>query len=349
MITQSIKQSITFDLPQSLNATIPPERRGVRRDFVRMMVLDRNSGNTSHTQFYKLDQYLRSGDLLVLNVSRTVPAVLKAKWGRNGLQLKSDIEVRLAHCINDSNWEALVVSEEIAYGDILHFSPTLQAVVLESKHKPFVNLLFSAKGSALYDEIYGLGEPVRYEYIEYPWELDYYQTVYASVPGSVEMPSAGRAFSWELLFRLQRKGIRISYIQLHTGLSYLLDDSIDIGPSDNYESYEVPYETAAAIKQTKESGGRVIAVGTTVVRSLETAVNEEGKVRAQSGWTNLYIHANFPLKAVDGLITGFHEPEAFHLDLLSAFIDQESLNSAYQEAIQQRYLWHEFGDMNLIL
>ena len=334
----------SFTLPESLNATTPPERRGVRRDHVGMMVLDRATGETSHAKFYQLDQYLQPGDLVILNASRTVPAVLQAVWrGR-------DVEVRLAHRIEEAAWEVLVVADGVAAGEVLRFSPTLTAVVVKSAAgQPFATLQFSKQGAALYDEIYQLGEPVRYEYIDTEWSLDYYQTVYASVPGSVEMPSAGRAFSWELLFRLQRKGVEIAYMQLHTGLSYLLDDRWHIGPRENHEQYMIPQETVEAVQRCKAKGGRVIAVGTTVVRSLETAVDEEGVLRAQSGWTNLYIREGFPLRVVDGLITGLHEPEASHLDLLSAFVEPELLYRAYQEAIDRKYLWHEFGDMNLIL
>lgn len=333
-----------FALPESLNATTPPERRGVRRDHVGMMVLDRQTGSTAHAKFYQLDQFLQPGDLLILNASRTVPAVLRA------VLRGQDVEVRLAHRIEEAVWEALVVADGVCAGEELRFSPTLTAVVIgEADGGPFATLMFSKQGAALYDEIYRLGEPVRYEYIDREWNLDYYQTVYASVPGSVEMPSAGRAFSWELLFRLQRKGVEIAYMQLHTGLSYLLDDRWHIGPRENHEPYMIPHETAEAVRRCKEKGGRVIAVGTTVVRSLETAVDAEGVLRAQSGWTNLYIREGFPLRVVDGLITGFHEPEASHLDLLSAFVDPDLLHTAYQEAIDRKYLWHEFGDMNLIL
>jgi S-adenosylmethionine:tRNA ribosyltransferase-isomerase len=190
---------------------------------------------------------------------------------------------------------------------------------------------------------------VRYEYIQEPWNLDYYQTVFATIPGSVEMPSAGRAFSWELLFRLQKKGVRIAYITLHTGLSYLLDDKWHKGPDKNFENYEVPKETADLIRVTKKAGGRVIAVGTTVVRALETVALEKREVEAHSGWTNLYITEDTKLEICDGLITGMHEPEASHLQLLSAFVDKGKLYEAYQDAIKQRYLWHEFGDMNLII
>ncbi|MDB4867083.1 MAG: S-adenosylmethionine tRNA ribosyltransferase [Cohnella sp.] len=338
-----------FDLPGELNATMPPERRGIRRDHVNLMVLDRHTGKTTHTRFYHLDQYLRAGDLLVLNASRTIPAVLYGKWIRNGTVLGDRAQIRLSRRVNEQTWDALAVAAGVQSGDTFEFNPELEAAVTEVTPIPFVKLRFSLQGSRLIDYIYAHGEPVRYEYITHPWELDYYQTVYASVPGSVEMPSAGRAFSWELIFKLQRKGIRIGFIQLHTGLSYLLDDSLHLSPSDNFEQYEVPSETADAIRETKQAGGRVVAVGTTVVRALETAVDEHGDPAAQSGWTNLQIDSSVALRIVDGLVTGFHEPEASHLDLLSALIQPNLLYSAYQEAIDRGYLWHEFGDMNLIL
>lgn len=341
----------TFELPSALHAAVPPERRGLRRDFVRMMVLERKTGKTAHTTFYSLADYLRPGDLLVLNASRTVPAVMRASWlSKNGSELSDSVEVRLAQRKDEDIWDALLVAEGVRPGDQLRFSPALQATVLfAEERRPLVTLQFSQKGAELYNQIYLLGEPVRYEYIDVPWALDYYQTVYASVPGSVEMPSAGRAFSWELLFRLQRKGIRLAFILLHTGLSYLLDDKWQLTPAEHFERYLIPDETAEAIRQTKSSGGRVIAVGTTVVRSLETAVDQRGDLQGQTGWTNLHIDANYRLQVTDGLITGFHEPEASHLDLLSSFIAPDLLYAAYQDAIEQKYLWHEFGDMNLIL
>lgn len=341
-----MESAMKFELPEELNAKEPPERRGIRRDYVKMMVLDKTTGQTNHTQFYHLDRYLKKGDLLVLNASRTVPAVLKSQKEMDG----TEVEIRLAHRKNESIWEALPVSGTVKKGDVIRFSPTLTATIIEqSDETPFVLLAFNLCCSSLFNQIYRLGEPVRYEYIQEPWNLDYYQTVFATIPGSVEMPSAGRAFSWELLFRLQKKGVKIAYITLHTGLSYLLDDKWHKGPDTNFENYEVPKETAEMILETKRSGGKVIAVGTTVVRTLETVAREKGILLAASGWTNLYITENTKLEVCDGLITGMHEPEASHLQLLSAFVDREKLYDAYTDAIQQRYLWHEFGDMNLIL
>jgi len=340
---------MAFQLPNELNATMPPERRGIRRDHVRLMVLDRRTGRTAHTWFYRLDEYLKAGDLLVLNASRTIPAVLHGAWKRGDAVLKDRLEVRLARRIDEQTWDALAVAAGVAAGDTLVFAPGLEAVVTGVPAKPLVRICFSLRGPQLIEQIYSHGEPVRYEYITHPWDLEYYQTVYASVPGSVEMPSAGRAFSWELLFKLRRKGIRTAFIRLHTGLSYWTDEAGYPSPGDNLEHYEVPSETAEAVRQTKRSGGRIVAVGTTVVRALESAVDENDRPVARSGWTNLRVDRHWPLRVVDGLITGFHEPEASHLDLLSALIDPRLLLAAYEEAIAQGYLWHEFGDMNLIL
>jgi S-adenosylmethionine:tRNA ribosyltransferase-isomerase len=343
----------SFDVPAELNATMPPERRGVRRDHVKMLMLNRLTGRVSHSHFYRLDEYLRAGDLLVLNESRTIPAVLHGKWVRDGAVLLDRVEIRLASHVNEHTWKALVVTADSdpvpLPGDKFEFAPEWKGEVTDRSTPPFVTLEFSLQGEKLIDQLYAHAEPVRYEYISHPWELDYYQTVYASAPGSVEMPSAGRAFSWELLFKLKRQGVRIAYVQLHTGLSYLLEDSGHLDPRHNFEQYEVPEETARSIVQAKAGGGRVIAVGTTVVRALESAVSREGEPVARSGWTNLKIDAATPLRVADGLISGFHEPEASHLELLSAFIEPSLLYEAYQEAIAHRYLWHEFGDMNVIM
>jgi S-adenosylmethionine:tRNA ribosyltransferase-isomerase len=339
-----------FDFPNVLNAIAPPERRGIRRDFVKLMVLNKHTGATEHSSFNRLMQFLEKGDLLVLNSSRTIPAILKACWKRQNKLISPQIEVRLAHRHNEQEWEALLLGTGIQLGDILQFSPILSAEVTgSSATNPFHWLHFNLKGTPLMEQIYSIGQPVRYEYIEIPWALDYYQTVFASNPGSVEMPSAGRAFSWELLFELQRQGIQIAYIQLHTGLSYLMDDKWHQEPFHNNEQYNVPQETADLVRKTKAAGGRIIAVGTTVVRSLETSIDPLGESAAQSGWTNLYIHDRYPPKVVDGLITGFHEPQTSHLQLLTAFVPQDLLMKSYREAIDQGYYWHEFGDMNLII
>src|SRR3989442_15169776 len=163
------------------------------------------------------------------------------------------------------------------------------------------------------------------------------------------MPSAGRAFTWKLLLDLKRRGIESAYIILHTGLSSYMDDELDRAHPASEEEYFVSRTTAEKINRARETGGRVIAVGTTVVRALESATNENGSVTEAHGYTRLKIDGHHRLKAVNGLLTGLHEPEASHLDLLSAFLPAQQIQAAYEEAVAQRYLWHEFGDLNLIL
>jgi S-adenosylmethionine:tRNA ribosyltransferase-isomerase len=346
MRTKHAAQSHDFSLPLKLNASIPPERRGLRRDQVRMMVLDRASGTVKHDYFYQLYDYLKPGDIVVLNNSRTIPGVIKGDWERNGKLLKEMTEIRLARKKNSSTWEALILAEGVKAGDEFKFSKTLQARVIGKVFKsPLVIIHFTLSSLDLMEAIYSIGEPVRYEYIDHPWSLDYYQTVFASQPGSIEMPSAGRAFSWELLFKLQEKGVKLAYLQLHTGLSYLLDDEYRHSPEDHHEEYFIPSESMNLLMETKASGGKVIAVGTTVVRALETAAANS----CLNGWTNLYVTSEHQLQLVDGIITGFHEPKASHLDMLTAFVSERKLFSAYEEAIEKEYFWHEFGDMNLII
>jgi S-adenosylmethionine:tRNA ribosyltransferase-isomerase len=340
--------AFNFFLPAELNASVPPERRGIRRDHVRMMVIDRKTGSTNHTNFFQLIQFLNKGDLVVLNSSRTIPAQLKADWYRGNIMLGKQIVIRLACRKNESSWDVIVLEKGVKVGDKFLFSPVLNATVVGIRH-PFFSLSFSLAGTPLYEQIYKIGEPIRYEYIQHPWGLDYYQTVFASFPGSVEMPSAGRAFSWEMIKRLSKKEIQVSFITHHTGLSFLTADSGYLAPEKNVEEYSISQACVDAIEKAKRSGNRVIAVGTTVVRALETVAHEQRGLQAKHGYTNLYIRSGFPLKVVDGLITGFHEPEASHLELLSALIEPQLLIKAYQEAIKERYLWHEFGDVNLIL
>lgn len=338
-------KALDFFLPNELNATLPPEKRGLRRDHVRMMVLNRCTGEVNHDRFFHLSHYLQPGDLIILNNSRTIPALLRGKWKRDWNELSQDVEVRLAKRRNEDTWDAFIMANPIKVGDKLLFSDELiSTVIAEKENSPLKTIQFNKRGTDLYNIIYSIGEPIRYEYIEKPWGLDDYQTVFASHPGSVEMPSAGRAFSWELLFKLKQKNIGLDFIQLHTGLSYF-DEHWELKPEENEEEYQLSAVTMEKIVRTKTDGGRVIAVGTTVVRALETAA----RTGNLSGFTNLYVNQETPLKVVDGILTGFHEPKASHLDMLTAFIPEQHLLHAYHQAIDKGYLWHEFGDMNLIL
>ena len=344
----------TFTLPPELSAKEPPERRGIRRDQVRLLVIERATGRIEHSRFDKIDNYLRAGDLLVFNSSRTLPASLRGCCATHG----PCMEVRLAERLPDDSWLALLLCEQgdpfgcgLCAGMQIEFAEGLAATVLDrDENIPRLwQLRFSISGTQLVDLIYRLGKPIRYEYVSAPWDLDYYQTVYAKEPGSAEMPSAGRAFTWKLLLDLKRRGIESAYIVLHTGLSSYMDDELDRAHPASEEEYFVSATTAEKINRARKSGGRMIAVGTTAVRALESAVDESGRVQAQHGYTRLRIDNKHRLKAVDGLLTGLHEPEASHLDLLSAFLPAEQIRAAYEEAVERRYLWHEFGDLNLIL
>src|SRR5438105_8759540 len=330
----------TFTLPPELSAKEPPERRGIRRDQVRLLLLERATGRVEHSRFDKIDNYLRAGDLLVFNSSRTLPASLRGCCATHG----PCMEVRLAERLPDDSWLALLLCERgdpfgcgLRAGMQIEFAEGLAATVLErDENIPRLwQLRFSISGTQLVDLIYRLGKPIRYEYVSAPWDLDYYQTVYAKEPGSAEMPSAGRAFTWKLLLDLKRRGIESPYIVPHTGLSSYMDDELDRAHPASEEEYFVSATTAEKINCVRKSGGRMIAVGTTAVRALESAIDESGRVRAQHGYTRLRIDNKHRLKAVDGLLTGLHEPEASHLDLLSAFLPAEQIRAAYEEAIER--------------
>jgi len=188
------------------------------------------------------------------------------------------------------------------------------------------------------------GRPIAYSYVPGAWPLDAYQTVYAAEPGSAEMPSAGRAFTPTVLARLREKGVAVERITLHTGVASLEHDEPPYP-----EAYRVPARTAAAVQAARAAGGRVIAVGTTVVRALESAADAWGRVTPSSGWTDVVITPERGVRVVDGLLTGFHEPRASHLAMLEAIAGRSHLAKAYAAALAGRYLWHEFGDLHLIL
>ena len=342
-----------FTLPPELAAQEPAEKRGIGRDKVRLMVIDRKENNrVTHTKFDRLNDFLKPGDLLVFNSSRTLPASLKGCQA-NGTCL----EVRLAHRQPDNSWLALLLCERgepfgcgLHSGMELDFGLNLTGKV--ERQDSYIHRLwqirFNHYGTKLIDLFYRLGQPVRYSYVSAPWDLDYYQTVYAVEPGSAEMPSAGRAFTWKLLFDLKRQGIETANIVLHTGLSSYVDEELDAQHPASQEEYFIDEIAAQKINRARNNGNRIIAVGTTVVRALESAC-DRGTIIPQHNYTRLHINARHQLEIVNGLLTGMHEPEASHLDLLTAFLSAREIQSAYDDALAKRYLWHEFGDLNLII
>jgi S-adenosylmethionine:tRNA ribosyltransferase-isomerase len=202
----------------------------------------------------------------------------------------------------------------------------------------------TAEHSSMIALLYRYGHPIRYSYVPRPWPLAYYQTVFATQPGSAEMPSAGRPFTDHIVTRLVRNGVLVVPILLHTGLA-----SPERHERPYPERFSVPATTARVVTDARADGGRVIAVGTTVVRALETAAVGEAVVESAQGWTDVVVTPERGVRVVDGLMTGFHEPRASHLDLLAAVAPHELLDHCYAEAIAAGYLWHEFGDVNLLL
>ena len=331
-------------LPAELRANLPAELRGRRRDGVRLMVIDRAARTIEHADFARLGSFLRAGDLLVVNRSRTIPAAFPAR--RDGGEL-----VQLRICIRRKDeWDVLAVQPDPPHANVaLHAGERLWVDGVDSLvrgRRADLPLLWriDAPSDGL-ERLLRTGEPVRYSYVPAPVPASHYQTVFATEPGSAETPSAGRSFSWELLLALRRQGIDRADILLHTGLSSLQDDDVDAAHPLIEEWFEVEAHAADAVNRAP----RVIAVGTTVVRALETAAAGQGQVKAIQGWTRLRLGPGSPLQVVDGLLTGFHEPQASHFDLLRAFVDETLLERAYREAIAARYLWHEFGDLCLIL
>jgi S-adenosylmethionine:tRNA ribosyltransferase-isomerase len=336
-----------FELPEALEAAEPPEARGMARDEVRLMVATRHDGRIAHSIFRDLPDLLHPGDLVVVNVSQTLPAAIEATH-EDGSGARVHFSTRAPRL--DASWR--VVELRSADGSRparartgqrirLTGGATLELVAPCASGARLMLARFHADTpTALDDYLHRHGEPIRYGYVWGRWPLGDYQTVYGTTPGSAEMPSAGRPFTTALITRLVVNGILVAPITLHTGVS-----SPERHESPFPEQFDVPETTAELIRTVKERGGRVIAVGTTVVRALETA----GPGQAASGWTGLVIEPERGLRAVDGLITGWHEPEASHLSLLEASAGSRLLERCYREAIRSGYLWHEFGDSHLIL
>ena len=338
---------LLFDRPDHLQATAPPENRALDRDDVRLLVT--TPEGSVHARFGDLHEFLVPGDLLVVNESATIPASLPAAEGSVGsfvLNLSTDYgnglwlaEPRLSAA--EPGPLPLEEGEEI-------WLPGLTARLV-SRHPGLERLWFvrihGDVGAALNEH----GAPIRYGYLDRHYPLEDYQTIFARVPGSAEMPSAARAFTPRVLDRLKARGVEIALIVLHTGVSSLEVDSEDLEDVVMYaEPFQVPPATARAVNDAMSAGRRVIAVGTTVVRALESAWSD-GEVRVASGFTRLYIHPGDSVHVVDGLLTGFHDPMASHLAMLYAIAGEEMVRDAYTEAVKSGYLWHEFGDSNLIL
>jgi S-adenosylmethionine:tRNA ribosyltransferase-isomerase len=342
--------ALAFDLPLSQEATAPPEARGVDRDAVKLLVADRHDGSITHLRFDRLPAVLAPGDLLVVNVSATLAAAVGGHRS-DGTPVRVHFATRARTL--DESWRVVELrtpdgsrprrgraGESIALAD---GKAELQLVApYASGSRLMLGRLNGAMTVAQLLDCHG--EPIRYGYVDRPWPLDAYQNVYAITPGSAEMPSAGRPFTRRLITELVARGVLIAPITLHTGVS-----SPEGHEPPFAECYEVPEATVRAVAATRAAGGRVIAVGTTVVRALETVAREDGTLAPGSGWTGLVIGPGRGVQVVDGLITGWHEPRASHLQMLAAIAGDQLLRRSYAAALEHGYLWHEFGDSHLIL
>lgn len=337
-----------FDLPSSKVATAPAEIRGAGRDDVRLMVTHRHSGVVIHDHFRSLATYLERGDVLVVNTSATVPAAVDATT-EGGSPLKA----HFAGPAGGGLWQVEMRTPRPSGGTAP--GPELTPQALHLPADAVLHLLApSTRTSRLWlavvegpDDVHDYlgeyGSPVRYSGGE-PWPIGAYQTVFATQPGSAEMPSAARPFTTSMVTDLVSAGVTLVPIILHAGVSSYEGDE-----KPGEERYEVPVASTAVINLLRSQGGRVIAVGTTVVRALETVADARGTVHPGKGTTDLVVSPARPIVAVDGLITGWHEPRSSHLDLLETFLPRPQLRDVYDEALAGSYLWHEFGDLLLIL
>jgi S-adenosylmethionine:tRNA ribosyltransferase-isomerase len=349
-------EEMAFQVPKELEASAPPEARGQPRDHVRLLVIHRDSGLIEHRRFYEIIDYLNAGDVVVLNVSRTVPAALPGVT-EDG----QEIELRLSSPYSTSGngsgrtWQAVFKPDNAVIRPGLRLSfgaGALTAVVKQKRDIPKLwEIQFDPTDRPISSWLEALGRPIKYDYVPERWGLEYYQTTYAAVPGSAEMPSAGRAFTPELLERIQQKGVALAQIILHTGVSNIDIETEQVEQHTMYEEwYQVSPNAAETINRARANGGRIVAIGTTPTRTLETVTDEQGIVHPGEGWTSLYITPGYRFKAVDVLLTGLHEAKSTRLVLATAFTsDQALVLRAYNEAIAQGYLWHEFGDLSLIV
>ncbi len=338
----TISQSVAprFVLPPELEAREPPEARGLARDEVRLLVSSRASNRIEHAQFRDLPQFLQPGDLVIVNASKTLPAALAARREHG-----QEIVVHLSTQLTSGLWVVEPRHAQVQAGEILAL-PDGGAMTLLGPY-PGSSRLWRARIEIpvpIFDYLAAWGKPIAYSYMRGTWPLDFYQTVYAAEPGSAEMPSAGRAFTGPLIARLLGMGVLCARVILHAGVASLEGDE------PLYEEYfRVPPETAAMIGVARQVGGRLLAVGTTVVRALESAADPSGTVQGAEGWTNLVITPAHGVRVVDGLLTGFHEPRSTHFAILDAVAGRAHVEEVYREALSHRYLWHEFGDLHLLL
>ncbi len=338
------KSDFFYDLPEDLIAQTPIEPR----DASRLMVLERASGNITHTKFSSLFDWLKKGDLLVLNDTKVLPARIFGTRTDTG----SQVEFVLLKRKNDTDWECIAgPGKKAKTGASFTFSKSLSGEVIDVLPDGNRILKFKFKGEfyALLNEVGNM--PLPHYIKEELKDKNRYQTVYSKELGSAAAPTAGLHFTKEMLSELKEKGINIAYVTLHVGLGTFRPVKVDniLEHKMHSEHYHVPKETADLISETKENGGRVICVGTTSCRTIESAADENGKLCECSGDTDIFIYPGYKFKCLDALITNFHLPESTLIMLVSALAGYENTMNAYKTAVDEKYRFFSFGDAMFIV
>ncbi|HEY0934472.1 MAG TPA: S-adenosylmethionine:tRNA ribosyltransferase-isomerase [Trebonia sp.] len=334
--------ALDFVLPAEREAAEPPPAR----DGVRLLAA--SPGGMTHARFGQLGEFLAPGDLVVVNTSATLAAAVDGNRAGEGVQVHFSAE------LDDGAWVVEVRPAGAAGGPHPGLRPgeviTLDggAALVLGRPRPAGQIrLWEARpriDGGVVPFLARHGRPIRYAYVPRQWPLAEYQTVFARQPGSAEMPSAGRPFTAPLITELVTRGVTVAPVVLHAGVS-----SQEPGEPPQPERFDVPAATARLVNSARQAGGRVIAVGTTVTRALESATGPDGSVRARRGWTDLVLGPARPARTVTGLVTGWHAPGASHLALLAAVAGEGLVGQAYAEAVRTGYRWHEFGDSCLLL
>ena len=350
------RPALEFNLPAALEASDPPEERGRGRDDVRLLVSRRSTGALEHRRFDDLPALLQPGDLLVVNRSQTIPAAIRGHVGDEAALL------HLSTRRDDGSWVVELRRPAGAAGASAPWLEAIPGTVINLSGGATATLVGPATASSIPGRRIRLwsatisvsgpvdaflarwGRPIRYGHVGRGRPLSAYQTIFADEPGSAEMPSAGRPFTAQMVNHLARRGVELVKVLLHCGVS-----SLEAGEAPPAERFSVSPETAERVNATLRVGGRVVAVGTSVVRALESAAIAPGLVLPAAGWTELVAGPDQPPRTVRGLLTGWHEPRSSHLAMLEAIAGPELLREAYRLALEHGYLWHEFGDSHLIL
>lgn len=341
-----LKSDFYYDLPEELIAQTPVEPR----DSSRLMKIDRNSGKIVHDRFYNICNYLKKGDLLVMNDSKVFPARIYGTKRSTGVP----IEFLLLKAMGLDKWEVMVrPGRRLKIGTVVDFSNELSAEILEVVEGGNRIVRFDCKG-VFFDVLERIGQMPLPPYIkEKLKDKDRYNTIYCREEGSAAAPTAGLHFTERVFDSLKEKGVDTAFVTLHVGLGTFrpVKEENILDHKMHVEHYSIPQETADKIKQCRAEGGRVIAVGTTSCRTLESAASsdERGEIKAISADTGIFIYPGYKFKAIDGLITNFHLPESTLIMLVSAFLGREKTLAAYEEAIGMRYRFFSFGDCMIIL